>query len=120
MEDKMIFYLMSEQTGQCYWFSTLIENQDDFEEFCFREDFEKFMHLMEVGSTNPPEKWTGVHDGTGNEASWGYESYEIEDFDKAIEKWFDFFSSVGLLPEGAVKHVSSNFESMNLEVRTLS
>ena len=48
------------------------------------------------------DDWCGVHDGgTGREEDgeeyWCYSSYEIKDFNTAIEKWSDFFKSKGKL-----------------------
>lgn len=62
------------------------------------EDYEKFMEEMECGN----HSYCGVHDCNGDVDDdgvvWeGYSSYEIEDYDKAIEKWREFFSSKNVL-----------------------
>jgi hypothetical protein len=71
------------------------ENSDDFFDFIDTdEDYDDFMHEMECGH-NP---WCGVHDGTGgidkDGTEWdGFHSYEIKDFDAAIERWSNFFKN---------------------------
>jgi hypothetical protein len=66
---------------------------DDFLDWTYPNDkFEKFMDHMETGH----EDYCGVHDGGDDieddgEEIWMYSSYEIKNFEKAIEKWEEFF-----------------------------
>ena len=77
------------------------KNEDEYLDFMDEDiDFDTFMEKMECGR----HKWCGVHDGTGGAdddgVEWfGYHSYEIRDFNAAIEKWKEFFRSKGKLIE---------------------
>mgnify|MGYP000877135672 CR=1 FL=1 len=60
------------------------------------DNFRVFMDSMESG----PNSWNGIHDGgngyeEGDVEFWSYSSYEIKDFDAAIKKWEEFFTSEG-------------------------
>ena len=70
-------------------------NSDEYYDFIDEDrDYEIFMEKMECGK----DDCCGVHDFSGSVddvgGEWiGFTSYEIKDFDKAIEKWSKFWNS---------------------------
>ena len=66
---------------------------EDFDKWTYTNNsFKEFMDQMETGH----DKWNGIHDTTAGVDDdgieyVGYHSYEIQDFDTAIEMWENFF-----------------------------
>jgi hypothetical protein len=68
------------------------KNYDEFDEFTYDDpDFELFL-------MDKMESEYGVHDFCGDGDDYvGYSSYEIQDFNEAINKWREFWKSKGKL-----------------------
>jgi len=92
------FKLFDETSGidydeQKYIINLNFADSDEFNEFAAQEsDFDNFMEKMESGD----KPWCGVHDFDGSTDDDGIEyvgfsSYEIQDFDTALQKWYNFF-----------------------------
>jgi hypothetical protein len=103
MKKGLPFHLIDENTRKRYYFQTTFESDEEFDDFTYSSEFEQFMDMMECGTKNGLEPWSGVHDVDGEVGfPIGYSSYEIKDFDTAIKMWFDFFEKHGKLLEGSV------------------
>jgi hypothetical protein len=97
----MIRFKLEDENNEYKEYSINIdfESVEDFDNFTYEDsDFELFMEKMECGE----EDYCGVHDITGgideDGIEWvGYQSYEIKNFNKAIQKWEKFFKIKGLL-----------------------
>lgn len=84
----------NDYTNNDYILKLNFKNLDEFDEFTYDDpDYEIFMDEMECGS----DPWCGVHDYWGDADCFGFSSYEIEDFNAALEKWKEFFKSKGKL-----------------------
>jgi hypothetical protein len=105
-KETMRFFLEDENNDyRRYEFVTSLKNVEEFEEFSDTDpDFENFMRKMEC--TDAP--WSGVHDCSGDEMHWGYSSYEIKDFDTAIQMWWKFFSSKDKLTKDSIIVISNH------------
>lgn len=136
---KEVFHLFDEENEQYYWFlfdpDSFVKNEKEdvegFDEFFeSSENFMAFMYFMQTGD-NPKQFFnypSGIHDFVGvhevdhmeNEnnitISYGYASPEIENFQKAIELWFEFFKSYNLVDENTTINISNDEDEMFKEM----
>jgi len=90
----MKFKLYDENNDIYYSIDTNFVDVDDFLDWIQSDiDFQPFMDKMETGH----DDYCGVHDG-GNGYDdgvefWCFSSYEIKNFNRAIQKWKEFFKS---------------------------
>jgi len=90
----MKFKLYDENSDIYYSIDTNFVDVDDFLDWIQSDDdFQPFMDNMETGY----DDWCGIHDGgngyDGDVEFWQYSSYEIKDYNQAIQKWEEFFKS---------------------------
>jgi hypothetical protein len=99
---------MNEQGGK---FFVLQDENDLYLSYCFKtniidefddmflesSDFDVFMDMMETNYAS----YAGVHGRIGGEKWFGFSSYEIKNFNIAIQMWYDFFKKHNKLTDNS-------------------
>jgi len=94
------FNLHNELDKKDHFLNTTFDSVDEFMDW-MDEDYDKFVDEMETSR----EDWSGVHDFTSKYengvAFVGYSSYEIKNFEAALNKWKEYFKSRGKLHDNS-------------------
>lgn len=90
------FNLHSELDQKDHFLNTTFDSADEFFDWA-DDDYDEFVDKMETSR----EDWSGVHDlacGDKDGVEFvGYSSYEIKNFEAALDKWREYFKSRGKL-----------------------
>jgi len=90
------FVLHNELDKKDHFLYTSFDGVDEFFDW-LDDDYDEFVEKMETSR----EDWSGVHDlacGDKDGVEFvGYSSYEIKNFEAALDKWREYFKSRGKL-----------------------